>query len=147
MSVLSAKDLFSEQERQQIIEAIKQAERRTSGEIRLHLEDTCSEDVLDHTAFLFEKLNMHKTKHRNGVLFYVSVKDHQFAILGDRGINEKVPTDFWDSVKTAVLHEFVLGNYLKGLIDGIDMAGDKLRRFFPIERDDKNELSDEISYG
>ncbi len=144
---LTAQKLLSEQERTSIIKAIQTAESRTSGEIRLHLEDYCKEDVLDHAAFLFEKLDMHKTKYRNGVLFYVSVRDKQFAILGDRGINEVVPKDFWDSVKTAVLQDFVLGNYASGLTKGIELAGEKLRKFFPVDVDDKNELSDDISYG
>lgn len=144
---ISAKELLTETEREDIVKAIQYAESRTSGEIRLHLEDYCKEDVLDHAAFLFEKLDMHKTKNRNGVLFYVSVRDKQFAILGDKGINEKVPEDFWSSIKTAVLQDFVLGNYALGLTKGIELAGDKLRKFFPVDSDDKNELSDDISYG
>lgn len=143
----TARNLFSEQERHTIIQAIQSAEARTSGEIRLHMEDVCKENVLDHAAFLFEKLDMHKTKYRNGVLFYVSVCDKQFAILGDKGINESVPDNFWDSVKTAVLQDFVLGNYAEGLKKGIALAGEKLRKFFPVDSDDKNELSDDISFG
>ncbi|TXC81962.1 TPM domain-containing protein [Luteibaculum oceani] len=145
--VASAKELLSPEEKKQIVKAIQEAESKTSGEIRLHLEDYCNEDVLDHAAYLFQKLKMHETEQRNGVLFYVSVKDKQFAILGDKGINEKVPNNFWDAVKTTVLQEFVLGNYSNGLCKGIELAGDKLRKFFPVKRDDKNELSDDISYG
>ncbi|MGB0165834.1 MAG: TPM domain-containing protein [Luteibaculum sp.] len=145
--ISKAKELLSADEKKKILEAIRYAESKTSGEIRLHLEDFCKEDVLDHAAFLFQKLKMHETKHRNGVLFYVSVQDKQFAILGDRGINEAVPDDFWQSVKTTVLQEFVLGNYAGGLQKGIELAGEKLRKFFPVEVNDKNELSDDISFG
>lgn len=147
MNISTAKDLFTEAEKKEIVKAIQDAERRTSGEIRIHLEDVCKEDVLDHTAFIFEQLKMHKTKHRNGVLFYISVKDHQFAIIGDKGINEVVPKDFWESIKTAVLKDFVIGNYCKGLKRGIALAGDKLHRYFPVEKNDVNQLSDDISYG
>ena len=130
-----------------IVEAIKQAEHNTSGEIRVHIEKKCKIDVLDRAANVFAMLKMHKTELRNGVLFYLSVEDRKFAILGDVGINIKVPEDFWDSVKNTVLEQFKQDNQTEGLIKGILMAGEKLKVHFPYQKDDVNELSDEISFG
>lgn len=144
---MSAKNFFSKQEQNQIVEAIKQAELNTSGEIRVHVEETCNDDVLDRAAFVFSKLSMHKTQLRNGVLFYMAIKSRKFAILGDIGINQKVPENFWDSIKTHVLNQFKDGKHAQGLSDGIIMAGNQLKHHFPYQSDDVNELSDEISFG
>ena len=138
---------FSEEQKAQIKRAIQEAEKETSGEIRLHLEKKCEEDVLDHAAFIFEKLEMHKTRLRNGVLFYVSYEDHKLAILGDAGINAAVPEGFWKHIKDHLVNSFKEGNYAGGLVDGITMAGEQLRSHFPYKSDDVNELSDDISYG
>lgn len=140
-------DHFSKEQQKMIVEAIKQAEHNTSGEIRVHIEKKCKIDVLDRAANVFAMLKMHKTELRNGVLFYLSIEDRKFAILGDAGINAKVPENFWDSVKDAVLEQFKQGNQAKGLIKGILMAGEKLKAHFPYQKDDVNELSDEISFG
>lgn len=140
-------DHFTKEQQKQIVEAIKQAEHNTSGEIRVHIEKTCKIDVLDRAANVFAMLKMHKTQLRNGVLFYLSVEDRKFAILGDGGINAKVPSDFWDSVKNTVLEQFKMGNQTEGLVQGILMAGEKLKAHFPYQKDDVNELSDEISFG
>ena len=91
-----ARTFFTAEQQQEIIRAIRIAEMDTSGEIRLHLEESCGDDVLDRAADIFRKLEMHKTELRNGVLIYLAVKDRQFAIIGDVGINEKVPENFWD---------------------------------------------------
>lgn len=140
-------DHFSKEQQKMIVEAIKQAEHNTSGEIRVHIEKKCKIDVLDRAANVFAMLKMHKTELRNGVLFYLSVEDRKFAILGDAGINAKVPDNFWDSVKGTVLEQFKQGNQTEGLIKGILMAGEKLKTHFPYQKDDVNELSDEISFG
>ncbi len=140
-------DFLPEEDRKTVKAAIEEAELNTSGEIRVHIEPRCKEDVLDRAAFIFEKLGMHKTKLRNGVLFYVSVKDHQFAILGDAGINKVVPDDFWDEIKETVINHFKEGRYKEGFVKGILMAGEQLKHHFPYQTDDKNELSDEISIG
>jgi uncharacterized membrane protein len=140
-------DHFTKEQQKQIVEAIKQAEHNTSGEIRVHIENSCKKDVLDRAADVFAMLKMHKTELRNGVLFYLSVEDRKFAILGDAGINAKVSSDFWESVKEAVLEQFKLGNNTEGLVKGILMAGEKLKKHFPYQKDDVNELSDEISFG
>ncbi len=140
-------DHFTKEQQNKIVEAIKQAEHNTSGEIRVHIEKTCKEDVLDRAADVFAMLKMHKTEQRNGVLFYLSVEDRKFAILGDAGINAKVPSNFWESVKETILEQFKLGNNTEGLVKGILMAGEKLKAHFPYQKDDANELSDEISFG
>ncbi|HEY3372297.1 MAG TPA: TPM domain-containing protein, partial [Prolixibacteraceae bacterium] len=96
---MSVEDFFTKEEKKQITDAIAEAERNTSGEIRLHAEGHCNIDVLDRAAYVFEKLGMYKTAQRNGVLFYLAVQDRKFAILGDAGINQVVPADFWDHIK------------------------------------------------
>ena len=138
---------FSEENKVQIANAIKAAELNTSGEIRIHIEKFCKEEVLDRAAYIFEKLNMHKTKLRNGVLFYLAVEDHKFAILGDAGINQKVSKGFWEETKETILNEFKEGNLTEGLSRGILMAGEQLKEHFPYQKNDVNELSDEISFG
>lgn len=145
---MKVEDIFDEAAQKQILAAIKSAELNTSGEIRVHLENHCYEDVLDHAAFIFEKLEMHKTKERNGVLFYVAVHEHLFAILGDAGINVVVPQNFWEETKQLVIGHFKAGLYAEGLSKGIIMAGEQLQAHFPYNsKTDTNELSDEISFG
>lgn len=139
--------IFTKEEQQQIVEAIKQAEKNTSGEIRVHIEKKCKEDVLDHAAFMFDELEMQKTELRNGVLIYLAVEDRKLAILGDAGINMKVPKGFWDETKDVMIHHFKEGNYAQGLSEGIIKAGEQLKEHYPYEKDDTNELSDEISFG
>lgn len=140
-------NLFTQEQKDAIIHAIGQAEQNTSGEIRVHIDNTCKEDVLDQAAFIFKKLKMHETEQRNGVLIYLALKDHKFAIIGDAGINAKVPEDFWTKVKDAMLAHFKLGEFTEGLITGINLAGEKLKTFFPLLPGDKNELSNDISFG
>ena len=141
------KNFFSEEAKSLIVGEVKNAEKETSGEIRVHVENRCKGDVMDCAAFVFEKLEMHKTELRNGVLFYLAVKDHKFAILGDAGINAAVPDDFWKEVKEQMFDEFKNERFAEGLIQGIQMAGIKLKEFFPYQDDDVNELSDDISFG
>ena len=138
---------FTEQDKLQITNAIRVAETNTSGEIRVHLENKCIGEVLDRAAYLFEKLEMHKTELRNGVLFYVAIEDHKFAIIGDAGINQKVPDDFWESTKELIIAKLKEGKIAEGLASGIVKAGEQLKAHFPYQDDDVNELSDEISFG
>jgi len=145
--MIKAENIFSQDEKTRIIRAIKSSEKNTSGEIRVHLENRCSEDVLDRASHLFEKLNMHKTEKRNGVLFYLAVRDKKFAILGDAGINAVTPDDFWDTIKESMVSSFSEGKFTEGLTKGIEMAGKALQEYFPYQSDDVNELSDEISFG
>src|SRR5690554_197691 len=144
---MSIRNFFSSKDKLQIENAIRAAELKTSGEIRVHIEKNCKEDVLDRAAFLFEKLEMHKTDLRNGVLFYLAIEDHLFAILGDAGINQKVPDNFWVQIKQAMESEFKEGKFTDGLVTGINKAGEALKHHFPWQKDDINELSDEISFG
>ncbi len=143
---MKAKDFFTKEDQQQIVEAIKNAEKNTSGEIRVHIENYKKKAVLDRAAYWFEKLGMHKTELRNGVLFYLAVDSRQFAILGDVGINQKVGDEFWTEIRNLMVENFKEGKFAQGLSKGIEMAGEKLQAFFPYKQDDVNELSDDISF-
>ncbi len=138
---------FTKEEKDKIKNAIAEAELNTSGEIRVHIESKCKSDILDRAAYIFQKLDMHKTEKRNGVLFYLAVNDRKFAILGDAGINEVVPANFWDTIKEKMRGFFQENKFADGLSEGINMAGNKLKTHFPFQEDDINELSDEISFG
>ncbi len=142
-----ATDFLTKEQSDKIVAAIKQAELNTSGEIRVHLEGKCAIDVLDRATYWFEKLKMHKTEQRNGVLFYLAYTDKKFAILGDAGINSKVPSNFWDTIKSEMEARFREGDFVNGLVNGILACGEQLKSHFPYQSDDVNELSDEISYG
>lgn len=143
-----AEKLFTSAEKDQIVNAIKSAEVTTSGEIQVHIENQCKIDVLDRAAEVFETLKMYQTKDRNGVLFYLAVGDKKFAILGDAGINQVVPDDFWENIKNHMASLFREGKFTQGLIDGIHQAGDALSKHFPYQGEaDENELPDEISFG
>ena len=138
--------LIPDSDKERIETAIAQAELKTSGEIRVHIDEECNEDVLDHAAYVFQELEMHKTAQRNGVLFYVSL-DHKFAILGDAGINAKVPEHFWEEARDVVLTNFKAGKFAEGLEKGIALAGEKLAAHFPYQTNDVNELSNEVTFG
>lgn len=138
---------FTKEQEAQITSAIKEAELNCSGEVRIHVDKHCSKNVLDDAAHTFAKLGMHKTALRNGVLFYIAYADKKFAVIGDVGINMKVPDNFWDDVCKVLGDNFKNGNFVEGLTAGITMCGDKLKEFFPYQKDDVNELADDISYG
>lgn len=142
-----AKDFFTKEQRDGIRQAILNAELDTSGEIRVHIESTCRGDVLDRAAFVFNKMGMQKTQLRNGVLFYLAVKNRRFAVIGDSGINAVVPEEFWDDLKNMLLNHFRENNFTEGLIEGITKVGDRLKIHFPYKVGDVNELSDDISFG
>ncbi len=143
---MKAKSFFTAEQQASIVNAIAEAEKNTSGEIRVHLENKCTAEVLDRAAQVFAKLNMHKTKERNGVLFYLATEDHKFAILGDAGVNAKTGPDFWDVIKAGMAEEFSKGNFTEGLVNGILKAGEQLKVHFPYQSDDVNELPNEISF-
>ena len=138
-------DFLSKEDEQEIVQAIIEAEQNTSGEIRVHLEEHTEKSPLDRAQEVFFELKMDETQDRNGVLFYICVSDKKFAILGDKGINEAVESDFWDCTKDTVLANFKEGNFKKGLVEGILRAGERLKKYFPFQSDDTNELSNEIS--
>jgi uncharacterized membrane protein len=114
-----AQHLFTKEEQKAIIEAIKNAEKNTSGEIQVHIESHCKKETLDRAADIFAKLKMHETKDRNAVLFYLAYKDRKFAILGDAGINAVVPHNFWDNIKEDMEAAFKKGAFASGLCEGI----------------------------
>ena len=138
-------DFLSKAEEQEIVLAIVEAEKNTSGEIRVHIEEHTEKLPLEWAQEVFFKLKMDETQDRNGVLFYVCVSDKKFAIIGDKGINEAVESDFWDCTKDTVIANFKEGNFKKGLVEGILRAGERLKKYFPFQSDDTNELSNEIS--
>lgn len=143
----SAKNFFTKPQQEEILQAIKNAELNTGGEIRVHIENKCPGDVLDRAAQVFDKLQMQKTALRNGVLIYLSIENRKFAILGDAGINAVVPENFWDDIKTSMLKHFKEGQFTVGLTEAILQAGDQLKKHFPYLVDDVNELPDDISFG
>ncbi len=138
---------FSKEEEVRILAAIKDAEKDTSGEIRIHIEKKCKEDPYTDAIHAFERLKMTKTEHRNGVLILLALEDHKFAIVGDKGIDEKVPEGFWDETKDLMIAHFKEGRIADGIAEGIRDAGAQLKQFFPYRSNDINELNDDISFG
>ena len=143
---MKPKDFFTTEEKQRIVEAIRKAEKNTSGEIRVHLESNKKKKPAMQRAWeVFNMIGMHKTHLKNGVLFYIDVNQRVFSVLGDKGINNVVPDDFWDTINKKMLAGFSKGQYADALITGILQVGEQLKKYFPYQDDDKNELPDEIS--
>lgn len=138
-------DFLTSDEETAVVEAIRKAEKNTSGEIRIHLEKSTSTHVADRAVEVFHKLDMHKTQERNAVLIYIAVKDKQFAIYGDEGINKKVPHNFWDTIKEIILKNFKNKKYKQALVQGVTMIGNQLKSHFPHTENDINELPNDIS--
>jgi len=139
-------DFLSAKEEEEVVEAIRMAEKATSGEIRVHIEKSHGEmDIFERAIEVFHLLKMDNTKQENGVIIYVAIENRDFVIYGDKGINEVVPNDFWESTKDAIVAQFKAGNYKQGLIDGILKAGEQLNKHFPWSEDNTNELSNTIS--
>lgn len=144
---MEALKALSAQEIESIKTAIGKAEKRTSGELRIFIEDYSKDEPLDRAAFLFGKLGMDKTKLRNGVLIYLAYRDRKFSIIGDYGIHEKVGPEFWDHIKTKMMNHFKIGKIYEGLMDAIHDSGEALASHFPHATGDHNELSDDIIFG
>ncbi|SDG63689.1 TPM domain-containing protein [Psychroflexus sediminis] len=144
---MKVSEFINPAEEHDIVEAIKEAELNTSGEIRVHIEHKCPKDRFERALEIFEKLEMHKTELSNGVLIYVAIDDHQLVILGDKGINEVVPKGFWESTRDEILSQFKHQHFKRGLVNGILEAGKQLKQHFPYQSDDTNELDNEISKG
>jgi uncharacterized membrane protein len=144
---ISAKNFFTDDQQDAIKQAIMNAELDTSGEIRVHIENTCKGDVMNRAAYIFEKIDMHKTLLRNGVLIYLAIENRKFAIIGDKGINAVVPDNFWDTIKMGMLNRFRENQFTEGLCESISQIGVLLKTKFPRLTDDVNELPDEISFG
>jgi len=131
-----------------IVQAIQEAEKKTSGEVRVHIEKKCpKKDPVKRAISLFQKLRMHKTDLRNGVIVYVATEDHLLAIWGDEGIHAKVGQEFWESTLITLQEDFKTNQIKNGLTKALLDIGEKLQQHFPYQKDDKNELDDFISYG
>ena len=140
-------DFLTKEEEQEIVEALRMAEKNTSGEIRVHLEKTTPMDAYDRAMEVFHELKMDETELQNGVLIYLAVEDRRFVICGDKGINDVVQDDVWNCTRDVMVSHFKNGNFKQGLIDGITRAGEQLQHYFPWQEGDSNELSNEISRG
>jgi uncharacterized membrane protein len=141
------KAFFSKAEEKIIVAAIKSAEKMTSGEVRLHVESTCHKNPYDRAVELFGELKMYKTKDQNGILFYLAMESNLLAIIGDKGIHEKVDGDFWEILKNKTITDFKSKRFAEGLEKAVLKCGEALQKHFPYQKDDKNELDDTISYG
>ena len=140
-------NMFNKTEKKTIVDAITEAELNTSGEIRIHIDKKCKNNPIDKAVKIFEKLGMHKTEHRNGVLIYIATSNKKLAIIGDEGINRVVTENFWDEIKDEMISHFKDDNFIVGLSNGIIKAGQQLKKHFPYKSDDINELTNEISFG
>jgi uncharacterized membrane protein len=137
--------MLTASEKEEIQECIRLAELKTSGEIRVHIDKKCPSDPFEKAVTIFNKLKMYQTRDRNGVLIYLSFSDRKLAIIGDQGINEVVPPDFWESTKNELIFRFKRNEFTQGIIDAVTEAGKQLQQYFPLKSDDKNELSNEIT--
>ncbi len=137
---------LSKTEEDRLVNAIQKAEQQTSGEIRVHFDANKVDSALERAKEIFSKLKMHETELRNGILFYVNLKQKQFAVWGDEGINKNVPENFWDGIKDAAITNFKQEKIIDGLETCILMCGDQLKKYFPLKDGDKNELKNDISY-
>jgi uncharacterized membrane protein len=147
-SFRSGKEFFSEKEKEQIVQAIRDQEKRTSGEIRVFVESRCKYmDPVDRAKEVFNVLEMEKTEHRNGVIIYIATKDHQLAVFGDEGIHQKLGTDFWNREVSKMLKDFNAEKFSEGIINIVAEIGAALFIHFPYDRSDKNELPDDIVFG
>ena len=140
--------ILSEIQQKNIVNAIHEAEERTSGEIKVHVEEHCpTANPLDRAAEVFRYLSLDKTALRNGVLIYLAYEDHKFAIIGDEGINQKAGQDFWNSELDILRDNFRIGDFENGFIRAIEEAGKKLQEYFPVQGANENELPNDISFG
>ena len=144
--MLFKKKLLSSIDEARLIEAIQSAESKTSGEVRVHIEETCDGDAVEECKKLFEKLNMHQTKDRNGILFFLAIKSKSFAVWGDEGIHKNVSDEFWESITACAISNFKQHDLITGLEKAVEMCGEKLQLYFPLEHNDKDELTNDISY-
>lgn len=144
---MSKFDLTSKESQKRIVEAIEQAEKNTSGEIRVHIESICKEDPMKRAIDVFNKLEMGGTVQKNGVLIYIAYASHKVSIIGDTGINEKVSADFWNGILAQITSDFSLSNFTEGVCKAVISVGESLKTLFPYQNDDVNEKSNEVSIG
>ena len=138
---------YKESDKIAISKAIEEAEKQTSGEIRVHVDTKCSGDPVKEAISHFNRLEMFKTKDRNGILIYVAKEDRKLAIIGDKNINEKVPENYWENTKNQLIDSFKKEDYVNGLVQAIFDVGEKLKNYFPYNEDDRNELLNDLSQG
>ena len=143
---MDIKTFLTKEQQYQITGAIAEAEKKTSGEIRVHLEKKCKYSPEKRAIEIFNQLKMFSTAQRNGSLIYIAIEDRKFAVIGDKGINEIVPENFWDSIRDQMILNFSKNDYANGIVEGIKVIGEKLKEHFPYQTNDKNELTDEISF-
>lgn len=141
----SSEKFFSQSEKEALVASIRAAELLTSGEIKLHLQSKCKAQPFEEAKKVFEKIGMTRTQEKNGILFFLSLEDKQFVILGDSGIHEKVHEEFWNEIRREVIDFFSQGKFAEGLSRGIKLCGEKLAFYFPRRADDQDELSNDIS--
>ena len=149
MSLFKKKELFTDEEKQSIVDAVKNAEQRTSGEVRVFVESHCRYvNAIDRAVEIFENLQMHKTELRNATLVYVAVKDRQLAVFGDEGIHQKVGDEYWANQVVKMIHAFNRDNIAEGISQCVLNIGEALATHFPYDKStDKNELPDDIVFG
>ncbi len=140
-------DFLSQEDKNNIVKAISNAEKSTNGEIRVHIEQKSCTDEIQRAKEVFNALEMYNTKDKTGVLFYINIKDNKIAIIGDTGINKKVSTEFWKNTIDIVISDFKKGYFAQGIINGIKIAEEELSAYFPKTQDNTDELSNEISIG
>ena len=145
MRNVNPKNFFTKEEEALVVSAIKTAEKETSGEIRVHLERCIKGDILEKSVEIFDKIGMCSTKERNGCLIVLDLTNKKFAVIGDKGINDRVEKNFWQDVADILSEHFKQNKFADGLSKGILKIGDKLKELFPYQSDDANELSDDIS--
>jgi len=144
----NAEDYFTLHQKSVIVAAVKQAEKQTSGEVRVFIESKCSYvNAIDRAKELFDKLDMHKTEERNAVIVYVAIKHRQLAIFGDAGIYEKVGQKFWDEQLKQMLQYFNREDFVEGIATVVSEIGEALHQHFPYQKNDVNELPDDIVFG
>lgn len=144
--MLFKKKLLSSTDEERLIKVIHSAESKTSGEIRVHIEETSDGDALEACKKLFASLNMHQTKDRNGILFFLAIESKSFAVWGDEGIHKKVTEEFWEGITACAIGYFKRHDLINGLEKAVEMCGEQLQHYFPMEHDDKDELTNDISY-
>src|SRR5262249_18865048 len=128
-----------------VAEAISHAERSTAAEIRVHLDHRCAEDAMARAVEVFERLHMHRTADRAGVLLYLAMDDHKVAVIGDTGIHQRVGQGYWDGLIARVIRHLREGRPREALVGAVAELGAVLATHFPRRRDDRNELSDRVS--
>jgi uncharacterized membrane protein len=143
---MASNEFLTEAQEQQIIEAIRKAEKQTSGEIRIHIEDYCKREPLERAARIFHELGMDQTELQNGVLIYIASEDHKAAVYAGKGIHKQVEDGFWSGVLNILIEHFKKDAFEDGIEAAINRVGTKLSELFPYQRGDVNELSNEISY-